>query len=315
MLDGLSFATFAASIALTLYHQELNRLGESLQRERHLRQTEREGRINLQKAKRQSKIQENDAQGYRFKPIGFIESPFRDRRGTPRQPILVSAGRGRIRMNVHRDFFNELQEFSHIWVLFIFHENTNEDASASAKVIPPRLGRRVGCLSTRSPHRPNPIGLSVCQVLGVTDNSIEISCIDFVDGTPVLDVKPYIPYDIIPSTLQLPMMALAHKHIGSLRVPSWIHESDIALREVKLTGRALESLGVICTEGHLKHCAQVDDAVLLIRQVLAQDIRGIHQGRGSTNIEVAFECRLDCLRIEFTTNDDVVLVQAVELTK
>ena len=62
-----------------------------------------------------------------------------------------------------------------------------------------------GCLSTRSPHRPNPIGLSICEIHAVGDDYIEISSLDLVDGTPVLDVKPVIPYDLIPFKGEIPM--------------------------------------------------------------------------------------------------------------
>ena len=72
----------------------------------------------------------------------------------------------------------------------MFHENTNTDATSLAKIKPPRLfGKKVGCLSTRSPHRPNALGLSVCEVISVTNESIELACIDMMDGTPVLDSK------------------------------------------------------------------------------------------------------------------------------
>lgn len=117
--------------------------------------------------------------------------------GTPRQPLLVEAARGRIRFNkklVQLDYFKEIEEFSHIWVIFVFHCNTNVDSTStnmniSAKVRPPRLGTKVGCLTTRSPHRPNNIGLSVCKVLSIGSDYIEVSALDMVDGTPVLDSK------------------------------------------------------------------------------------------------------------------------------
>lgn len=97
-----------------------------------------------------------------------------------------------------------LDGFSHVWVVFVFHENTvragNRGLSSfQAKITPPRLGRRVGVFSTRSPHRPNPIGLSVCQILRVDEKSrtLTLGGVDLVDGTPILDIKPYVPYDSV----------------------------------------------------------------------------------------------------------------------
>jgi hypothetical protein len=140
---------FIASVVCCVCESRLVVANEHLEKERLLRQSERKGRINLQKTKRSSNIERSEAEGYRFKPIGYVESPFKDKRGTPRQPILVSAARGRIKLNVQAEYFNELREFSHIWVVFVFHGNTNEGGNDSAKITPPRLGRRVGCLSTR----------------------------------------------------------------------------------------------------------------------------------------------------------------------
>ena len=168
-----------------------------------VRNAERTGRINVQKQLREEKKTTDDLQGFNYKPIGHVESPFPERRGTPRQPILVTAARGKIRFNKHviqLEHFKELEQFSHVWILFVFHENTNtvqkdrassnnsnhvnsssgsrgkhtQSANANAnanvciaKVKPPRLhGQKVGCLSTRSPHRPNNIGLSLCEIVG-----------------------------------------------------------------------------------------------------------------------------------------------------
>lgn len=88
-------------------------------------------------------------------------------------------------------YFSGLNILKVVWA---FHGNTNADSSRRdlpSKVKPPRCAVRVGCLSTRSPHRPNAIGLSVVQVVGVGKDYIEISGLDMIDGTPVLDGKNY----------------------------------------------------------------------------------------------------------------------------
>ena len=224
---------------------------------------------------------------------------------------VVTSSRGRIRMNIHFDYFKELAQFSHIWVLFIFHENTNDSTSHHAKVMPPRLGQRVGCLSTRSPHRPNPIGLSVCHIDRVNEKFIEISQLDMVHGTPVIDIKPYIPYDIIPCTIPLPMLALVENELHSLIVPSWIFDSDIVLRKVLFTDSAKHKLDTICAQQPLLFSENSSHAMRLIEQVLTQDIRGIHQGRGSVDGKRLYECRLDNVRLEFITDEDRIIVQNI----
>ncbi len=85
-----------------------------------------------------------------------------------------------------------LSEFSHVWLIFVFHKNANK--RVHAKVHPPRLdGDKIGVFATRSPHRPNPIGLSVVKLEKIQGNSLYLSGIDLIDGTPILDIKPYVP--------------------------------------------------------------------------------------------------------------------------
>ncbi len=85
-----------------------------------------------------------------------------------------------------------LEEFSHLWVLYWFHQNSN--ARYHAKVHPPRLeGASIGVFATRSPHRPNPIGLSLVKIEKIDGAQIFVSGVDFIDGTPILDLKPYLP--------------------------------------------------------------------------------------------------------------------------
>lgn len=134
-------------------------------------------------------------QSFEFKPIGTIETCYPERFGTPRQPGLVTESWGIIRLRHDLSLtgsFEGLEGFSHLWVIFVFHENTNK--IVKAKVHPPRLGgEKVGVFATRSPHRPNPIGLSVVKIERIEANSIYVSGVDFVSGTPVLDLKPYLP--------------------------------------------------------------------------------------------------------------------------
>lgn len=135
---------------------------------------------------------------FQFESIGWVESPFKDRFAVPRQPGLAPV-KGVIHLHDREDLrlaIKDLSQFSHIWVLFVFHEHGSHAWKPSIR--PPRLGgkQKVGVLSSRSPHRPNPIGMSVFPVSHIDEvkGKIYISGLDVIDGTPVLDIKPYIPY-------------------------------------------------------------------------------------------------------------------------
>ncbi len=127
--------------------------------------------------------------------IGVIESCYRDKFGTPRQPGLAPSSWARLR--IQKEWQPELaleglNGFSHLWVIFQFHQNTN--LRYHAKIHPPRMGgESIGVFATRSPHRPNPIGLSLVKIEKIEGDSIYLSGVDLVDGTPVLDIKPYLP--------------------------------------------------------------------------------------------------------------------------
>jgi tRNA-Thr(GGU) m(6)t(6)A37 methyltransferase TsaA len=147
-----------------------------------------------------------------FEPIGTVESCYTEKFGIPRQPGLVRAARAVVRLRPEarlRDAARELGGFSHLWIIFVFHAGLGADAGKwewKPRVRPPRLGgaRKVGVLATRSPHRPNPIGLSAVELERVDLDApggpeLHLRGADLLDGTPVLDVKPYVAYaDAIP---------------------------------------------------------------------------------------------------------------------
>lgn len=136
-----------------------------------------------------------------FEPIGRVRSPFRDKFGVPRQSGLAPSIRQVIELDRERvppEAVRGLQQASHLWVIFDFHL---AEPSGRATVRPPRLGgnERIGALASRSPFRPNPIGLSAVELIGIEGLTVTVAGGDFVDGTPVYDIKPYLPYtDCIP---------------------------------------------------------------------------------------------------------------------
>jgi tRNA-Thr(GGU) m(6)t(6)A37 methyltransferase TsaA len=133
------------------------------------------------------------------RPIGYVKSPFVDRMSTPRQPAAARGVCGTIELLAGQNFEHGLADldcWDHIWVVFWFHLNDGW----RPKVLPPRSTKRRGVFATRSPHRPNPLGLSVLALEAVRGLTLHVRDIDLIDGTPVLDIKPYVPFtDVIPS--------------------------------------------------------------------------------------------------------------------
>ncbi|XP_042883265.1 tRNA (adenine(37)-N6)-methyltransferase-like [Penaeus japonicus] len=155
-----------------------------------------------------------------WKPIGHIKSWFHHKNGTPRQGSVTTLSRGIIRID--KKVFNNpqhslegLQEYSHIWIFFIFNKNIeNRDGKhTKTKVAPPRLnGKRIGIFATRSPHRPNPLGLTLARLEYIEGDCIYLSGLDILDGTPVVDIKPYIPqYDYPQNEIQCSNQSLSDK--------------------------------------------------------------------------------------------------------
>jgi tRNA (adenine37-N6)-methyltransferase len=138
---------------------------------------------------------------YSFPIIGIIHSCFKEKFGIPRQPGLAPSATAQLELVKP---FNDplavegLEAVSHLWIQFVFH--ANEVEGWKPKVRPPRLGgnQSLGVFATRSPIRPAPIGLSVVKLesieIGQDSLVLHLSGVDFLDGTPVLDIKPYVPY-------------------------------------------------------------------------------------------------------------------------
>lgn len=140
-------------------------------------------------------------QTFQLTPIGTVHSCYQQKFGIPRQPGLVSQTTAHIELLPpynRLDMLEGLEGFSHIWVHFIFHACIQE--GWKAKIRPPRLGgkEKMGVFATRATHRPNPIGLSVVKLGKIYQQEkkvfIELIGADLLDGTPVVDIKPYLPY-------------------------------------------------------------------------------------------------------------------------
>lgn len=132
---------------------------------------------------------------YNLKPIGYIQSCYKQKFGTPRQSGLVTSSLAKLK--VLPEFQPEesllgLTDFSHVWLIGLFHKNVTD--RFHAKVHPPRLqGKTMGLFATRSPHRPNPLALSLVKLLAIEErDTLIFSGLDFIEGTPIFDIKPYL---------------------------------------------------------------------------------------------------------------------------
>ena len=142
---------------------------------------------------------------FELQPIGVISSPYKEKFGIPRQPGLVTEARATLTLLPpynQPDIVRGLEGFSHVWIIFVFHGTQAQGWKSTVR--PPRLGgnARMGVFATRSTFRPNPIGLSVAQLCSIqvegSKVSLELGGMDLLDVTPVLDIKPYLPYaDVI----------------------------------------------------------------------------------------------------------------------
>lgn len=138
---------------------------------------------------------------YSISAVGHIQSPYKQKFAIPRQPRLVPEAKAKLIFAPdfnREEFVRGIDEFTHIWLLFRFHETA--DKGYSPMVRPPRLGgnERKGVFATRATFRPNAIGMSAVKLEGIEYKNGQLSLllagIDLLDGTPIIDIKPYLPY-------------------------------------------------------------------------------------------------------------------------
>ncbi|KAJ0788505.1 putative trmO-like domain, YaeB-like superfamily protein [Helianthus annuus] len=290
----LTLATLSASAAISVFFRSKRREKLITELEKSLNESlkkcaaERQGRIRAQQDLRNAMLQPKTDKletTYPMAPIGIIRSCFSTRNGTPRQPLIVPLARARLTFDtalVPPASLEGLEEYSHCWIIYVFHLNTDLDklwknpsrSKLKAKVRVPRLkGEKMGLFATRSPHRPCPIGLTVAKVESIQGSSILLSGVDLVDGTPVLDVKPYLPYC---------------DSIEGASVPDWVKMDDLlAVASVDFSDDFLATLTNCWPTIDKKSLyTSPEEFQILIKQVLSWDIRSVSQ---RTQVEENFE--------------------------
>lgn len=149
-----------------------------------------------------------------YEPIGIIHTPFTRREGMPIQPAAGADVKGTI--EVFEDFregLADLDGFSHIILLYHFHQSRGFET----RVVPFMDSQKRGLFATRAPRRPNPIGLSVVRLNGVEGRVLSIQDLDILDGTPLLDIKPYVPDFVVSGEIRTGWLEKARRTVSHRR--------------------------------------------------------------------------------------------------
>ncbi|OOZ40682.1 tRNA (N6-threonylcarbamoyladenosine(37)-N6)-methyltransferase TrmO [Solemya pervernicosa gill symbiont] len=232
-----------------------------------------------------------------FNVIGEVHSCFKEKFGTPRQPGLIREAPAKLELHPpynREEAIRGLDGFSHLWILFLFNQSMME--AWKPMVRPPRLGgnQRVGVFASRSNFRPNPVGLSVVALDSIDLSSgvvLNLSGVDILDGTPVIDIKPYLPYaDVIDEAKAGYAPAPPSTAIG-----------------IRFSDRALTR----CQELESKGC---NNLKLIIEQMLLSDPRPGYQ-RETAQEGKQFGMRLFDLNIKWSVEQGLFVVLEIERVK
>jgi tRNA (adenine37-N6)-methyltransferase len=241
--------------------------------------------------------------------IGVVKSCFRECRGTPRQGSFAPSTKGKIVFHKRVPYaaLEGLENFSHVWVLFIFHQNTNFSLTSRThldhrhsfrpKVKPPALkGKSIGLFATRTPHRPNALGITLAKIEKVlcTKRTVVLSAIDLVDGTPVVDIKPYVtPYDSVPVAL----------------TPRWCGiDVERTPHHVTILDSQKEEIRDAAENGRLRHYTDGEKVCRALIELLSKDVRPLtsysskrRNKGGEDGGKTINRFRFDMLRVGFST--------------
>lgn len=231
--------------------------------------------------------------------------------GTPRQGALAPSSRGYIEFSpeIQPAALEGLERYSHVWIVFEFHANTDLLESRKSKIKPPRAPIKVGMLATRSPHRVNPIGLSLVKFERLKGRRLYISALDLVNGTPVYDLKPCVPWDV-------PGYGLDTEE-NVLVVPEWVCQQD-ALSQVNFTTQASTALQEIMKRGISAVYEKSEYGLVkrAIEEILAQDPRSGHTRGTASTQDKPYNIMFGSVRVEFVVKStglvQVVGIQQVE---
>lgn len=226
-----------------------------------------------------------------LKPIGLVRSPYTEKFGVPRQPNLVPLAKGEVHLIPpfnNLDCVRGLEQFSHLWLLFMFN-HTSEQGWHNL-VRPPRLGgnEKIGVFASRSTFRPNPIGLSAVELHDIVNVQgqiiLKLGSVDLVDQTPIIDIKPYIPYS----------------------------DSYPDAKASYATDKPLPGLDVRFSEKANDQLKNMPELKQLITQVITQDPRPAYKQKSTKSQE--FGITLHRTNIRFRVESSVAIIIELDLT-
>lgn len=227
-----------------------------------------------------------------MEPIATVSSPYKEKFGIPRQPGLANSLVSTIKFLPDfssPDIIRGLEGCSHIWLIFIFSECI--DKGWTPTVRPPRLGgnKRLGVFATRSPYRPNPVGLSPVKLLSAKTHNgcieLSISGADLLDGTPILDIKPYLAYSDIITTATFDIA----------------DKIDLLQQEVFFSNQAIKVLSEV--ENRLQQ--PIKEQII---EVLKCDPRPAYK---KNDVEKSYGIKLHDLNIRFRISDLQILIDTI----
>lgn len=203
---------------------------------------------------------------FTMRPLGWLRADFRQKFGTPRQGALAKNSRAEVELAPEwrgRGLFSGLEGFSHVWIVSYLH--LSQSKRKFGKVHPPRLGgAKVGVMGSRSPHRPNNIGLTLARLVSCEGDSLALAEVDLVDGTPILDLKPYLASADRPETF----------------TSGWTESVDPRFKECVFSAEFESELAALRVEEPSRVRA-------LIEEMLTQDPRPpAYLGRDDANFKV-----------------------------
>ena len=227
-----------------------------------------------------------------YQVIGKVHSIFKELNGTPRQGLLAPKTKGYIEFEKWikpDDACKGIEEYSHLIILFKFHLNTN--ITYKPFVMPPKRGEKTSVFTTRSPHRPNNIGLTISKIEKYENGKLYLSGIDLVEGTPIVDIKPYTYTDMIEE--------------DQLRSPQWL----IQTRQVEKIPIIIEDIVIEKIKQHLEQLEfykSVEEYLGVIEEVLSLDIRTIHMKK--KHMKKKYGVLIDKMNIIFIHTDEGISV-------
>lgn len=220
--------------------------------------------------------------------MAWLRADFQQKFGTPRQGSLAKNARAHVELAKEwrgRGILSGLEGFSHVWIVSYLHLSVTK--RTRGKVHPPRLkGKKVGVLGSRSPHRPNNIGLTLARIEKCEDDVLHLSEVDLVDGTPILDIKPYVA------------MADRPEAFTSGWIENVVHEE----RACDFSEKALKDLAQVSRDP--------ERIRLLIEEMLTQDPRPPAYWNRS---DAQFAVWVAGLNVSFRFHDEQFTVESVEL--